>query len=76
VAVNGQVLFDDEVEPRSHWSADLPLTGVPLGEQAVIELGGSTFVPAETTPGSKDPRRLGVRVERLVLNDEAAPEAR
>ncbi len=69
VTVNGQKLFDDEVEPNRRWSADLPLDGVNLGDRAEIELTSTTTVPAQLAPGSKDQRILGVNVRRLVLVD-------
>jgi serine/threonine protein kinase len=67
VSVNGRKLFDDEVQPRDHWTAELPLDGVVLGEKAQIEVISSTVIPAQKVPGSKDPRKLGVRVRRLIL---------
>jgi hypothetical protein len=68
IAVNGQVLFEDVVAPNLHWTIELPLAGVELKNNALIEVGSSTFVPSETMPGSKDDRALGVRVKWIVLN--------
>jgi serine/threonine protein kinase len=67
VLVNGRSLFDDEVAPSFGWTIELPLDAAALGERAVIELVSSTFVPAEVDAGSKDDRKLGVRVRRLIL---------
>jgi hypothetical protein len=72
VTVNGQTLFEDTVKDKGDWSAELPLDGVDLGNQAVIDLVSSTFVPAEVDRGSKDNRTLGVRLKRLVLVGEPA----
>jgi hypothetical protein len=74
VTVNGQTLFEDTVKRKGDWSAELPLDGVDLGSQAVIDLVSSTFVPAEVERGSKDNRTLGVRLKRLVLVGEPAAE--
>jgi hypothetical protein len=69
VKVNGQTLFDDEVEPNRRWIAELPLAGVDLRDQVQIELNSSTAVPVRFSPGAMDQRRLGVNVRRLVLID-------
>jgi hypothetical protein len=67
VIVNGQQIFDQEVERSYPWSVRLPLDGVPLGDSAQIELNSTKFVPAKVSPGLTDTRTLGVRVRRLVL---------
>ncbi len=76
VTVNGKTLFDGVVKANSVWSAELPLAGVDLGDSICIELGGSSFVPAQVDPKIKDTRKLGIRLMRMVLLSDAAGEKR
>jgi hypothetical protein len=69
IAVNGQTLFEEKKFADRDWSADLPLKDVVLGDKAVIELTGDVVVPAQRRPETRDDRKLGVRVKRLVLTD-------
>jgi RNA polymerase sigma factor (sigma-70 family) len=82
ITVNGVKLFDDQFNANvaagnlagRDWSAELPLPSVGPGESLHIDLDSSTFVPAEALPGSRDHRKLGVRVKRLILVPGASVE--
>lgn len=66
VLVNGHRLFNDRI-PAGGWSRTFSLSGVPLGNQAIIELLSDTHVPKETVKGSQDTRTLGVSVKGILL---------
>ena len=77
VTVNGQKLFDEVISTPNwqlYWSIELPLAGVDLGDSAYIELDSSTFIPAQKGSNSKDTRKLGVRVKRLILATDATAQ--
>jgi serine/threonine protein kinase len=74
VIVNGVKLFDDAVEINRRWIAELPLNQVRLGDRMQIELLSSTHVPAQVVAGSKNTRRLGVNVRKLVLVGDSGSE--
>jgi serine/threonine protein kinase/WD40 repeat protein len=76
ISIDGQKLFDDDVQPNGRWSVNLPLNGVKLADPAVVEIDTSTVVPAEGKSGNKDDRKLGLRVFRLMLMDESAEQPR
>ena len=67
VMVNGRAVFDDAVPPKTVWAKELPLDGIELAGRAEIELVSPSVAPAQTEPGSKDTRQLGMRVRKVVL---------
>jgi hypothetical protein len=73
ISVGGQKIFDG-IRPPGQWSAVLPLNGAKLPDPAVIEITSPIVIPAEGKSGNKDNRKLGIRVFRLMLVDDAAPE--
>jgi hypothetical protein len=73
VTVNGTKLFDGPVVSRKWWSGQWPLAGVDLGDRARIELTSSTVVPALVDLNSRDDRRLGIRLKRLMLLADPTP---
>jgi hypothetical protein len=64
--VNGVELWREPL-PRRGWSRQLSLQGVPVGDELRVEILSDTFSPAETRPGSRDRRLLGVVVTELRL---------
>ena len=84
IKVNGKKLIDEQPQwdPETQsilgrdWSAEVPLAGVELGDNATIDLESSTLVPGEITPTHSENRGhpLGVRVKRLVLIGDPGAE--
>jgi hypothetical protein len=82
--VNGKTLIDEQPQwdPAIEsilgrdWSAELPLAGVELGDNAVIDLESSTLIPGEINPTLAQNRGhpLGMRVKRLVLIGDPGAE--
>ncbi len=68
VLLNGDVLFQESLPP-SRWSKTFSLAGRSFHKQLTLELLSDTFVPRETTKGSKDRRTLGVMVKAVMLLD-------
>jgi hypothetical protein len=74
VTVNGKRLFDGPIASSRMWSCELPLSGVDLGDSVRVEIDSATFVPAEVDPGSKDPRKLGIRLKGVILQADRPAE--
>ena len=61
-------LFDGEIA-SAPWEKRFPLSGVPSGEEALVELKCSTFVRTEQVDGLPTPREFGVGLEGIWLEN-------
>ncbi len=67
IRANGKGLFDEKVKPQEIWKHTFDLGELPKEKEAVIEILSDVYVPAEIKKGSRDKRKLGVRVVGVVL---------
>jgi hypothetical protein len=75
VVTNGTELWRGRV-PSDGWSKTFSLEQVPMVDELLIKLKSDTFSPAESLPGSRDARRLGVVVRGIRLTAHASFESR
>jgi hypothetical protein len=66
VAANGRELLR-EILPRGKWNTQLPLDGVPIGEELNIVLKSKTFVPTKRNSHQESKRELGVALSSLLI---------
>jgi serine/threonine-protein kinase len=70
ITVNGRPVVKAEAPERDipSWERTLDLSGIDLGEKAIVEITGNTVIPREVDPArNTDSRHLGVRVRALRL---------
>lgn len=70
ILVNGRLV--DTVVTDGAWqtvSLDVSALNLQPGARVLVEVRSDTFVPAQSLPGNRDTRRLGVALERVALEE-------
>jgi hypothetical protein len=66
ITYGGTIVWTGEIPPGP-WRGTVDLPDESVGDEVLIRISSSTFVPAESSTGSSDARRLGVMVRSIRL---------